>query len=490
MGKNKSIKFRLLLILVILSSVFLAGNWVSNNANNDIRHEYNLYLDKNTKLSTLPVLINELATNFDILTRNRGKETIAQIRLLNGEVSSILDSIEPTIKNDRESLMYFRALSNMHTYQQEKVKNIILVQQYDSESYKDVVYIKSLYNYMNSSSQSLMMSYQESSSKNYAQAMEEIRKEEVSINSMLVLFGFFSMIFAFMLSKDIFKTLKELSTNAKLLANGEWHMPDIPQIYYKELDHVANAFNKMKEDINIYIMEVNKKAEVELQLQKQSLLTIEKEKLLKESQLLNLQMQMNPHFLFNTLNMVGRTAMLEDNQSTIKLIESISVMLRFNLENEGKMVPLEDELNALQAYIFIQGMRFQERITICLNNEMDMEPFLIPPLSLQPIVENCLIHGLYDIKSGGEVNIRISGKEDAAEITIQDNGKGIDEERLNWILNSEEEEQLPREKKKSIGLANVKKRLELTFNQEDLMQIKSTLNEGTTVHIKLPRKVR
>lgn len=488
--KKKSIKFKLLLILITLSSVHLIGNWVTNNANSNIREEYDQYINENRRLSTLPVLINELAIKFDVLTRTRSDETINQIKLINDEIFSILESIQPAIQGDRESLMHVRVLSNMHRYQQEKAHNIIIDQQNGSESYREVVYIKNLYIYMNRSSQSLMMSYQGSSSKKFETTMEKIRQEEVSVNTILILLGFFSIIFAFMLLMDIFRTLKELSTNAKLLAEENWHLPDIQEIQYKELDHVANAFNKMKEDINTYITEVNEKAEVELQLQKQSLMTIEKEKLLKESQLLNLQMQMNPHFLFNTLNMVGRTAMLEDNQSTIKLIESISVMLRFNLENEGKMVPLRDELNALQAYIFIQGMRFQERITFCLNNEGNMEPFLIPPLSLQPIVENCLIHGLDDTVTGGEVNISISVNEDAAEIIIQDNGKGIDREKVKRILNLESEDQLPKEKKKSIGLGNVKKRLELTFNQEDLMQIHSTLNQGTTVQIKLPRKVR
>lgn len=490
MKKTKSIKFRLILIFVTLSTVLFMGIWTSNNTNKNIRHEYNQYLEKNTSLSMLPVQINELATRFDVMTRNRSEETINQIQLLNEEISSILISVKSEIQNDQNSLMHFRTLSNMHEYQQIKVNGIIIDQKYDSESYEDVIYIKSLYNYMNSSSQSLMMSFQKFSSKEYAEKMEEIRKDEISINLVLIFFGFFSIIIAFMLSRGIFITLRDLSKTAKLLANGDWYIPDIQQNYYKELDHVANAFNKMKEYINIYIKQLNSKAEVELQLQKQRLLTIEKEKLLKESQLLNLQMQMNPHFLFNTLNMIGRTAMLEDNHSTVKLIESVSVMLRFNLENEGKMVPLKDELNALRAYIFIQGMRFQERILISLNNEVNIDSFLIPPLSLQPIVENCLIHGLYDIKSGGEINIKVSVIENAAKITIQDNGKGMDEEKLKYLFCINENEKLSEQKKKSIGLANVKKRLELTFNKENLLHINSTLNKGTTVQINLPKEAR
>jgi sensor histidine kinase YesM len=488
--KTKSIKLRLILLFVTISIVLFTGILVSMYTNNQIRNEYHQYVKKNTDLNTIPLKINEIAVRFDIMIRKKDVETIRQIHLLNDEITSILKDIQPDIQDDRDSLMHARMLVNMHEYQKNKVNELIALKELDSKSYVNVTYIKSLYQSMNSISQLLMMSYLEYSSDQYANSMEDYRKKESTINILIIAFGLFSITFAFILSKDIFLTLKEISRTAKQLADGQWHIPDIKQNEYKELDYVANAFNKMKEYIIHYIKQLNNKAEIERQLHRQKMLTIEKEKLLKESQLLNLQMQMNPHFLFNTLNMVGRTALLEDNETTIKLTESLSVMLRFNLESKGKMVPLTEELKALQAYIYIQEMRFQDRISILLNHETNIDGFFIPPMSLQPIVENCLIHGLSDNRSDGRISIGLTMQEDCAVITIHDNGKGIPPEKLQQLLTPTTNETSMEQKKTSIGLANVAKRLELSFGKENLLQIDSIVNKGTTIKIFLPKVMK
>lgn len=455
-----------------------------------MRVEYNEYVKKNRDLNTIPIKINELATRFDVMTRQKDMDTIQRINTLNSEITTILASIRADIENDKNSVMNFRMLSNMHAYHQVKVKEIIQEQEFDTESYVEVIYIKGLFSYMNRLSQSLMMSYLEYSSDEYANMMAEMKNKQTTINIVLIGLGLFSIAFVSILLRDIFRTLKELSITAKLLADGKWHIPDITAPDYRELSYVAGAFNKMKEYIIIYMNQLKNKAEVERQLQTQKMLTIEKEKLLKESQLLNLQMQMNPHFLFNTLNMIGRTAMLEENEATVKLIESISVMLRFNLESEGKLVPLKEELKALQGYLFIQEMRFQDRLTIQLNTSDSLDGYVIPPMSLQPVVENCLIHGLFDSKSDGKIEIDVQVNKDSAEIFIRDNGIGIPEEKLNQLFLPTNEKKTIEQKKTSIGLANVKKRLELSFGQESLLQVKSTLTEGTEVQIRLPKVIQ
>ncbi len=441
----------------------------------------------NSELNTLPIKINDIATRFDILLRKKDEDTYLQIQALSREISTILDSIEVDIENDNSSLMHYRMLLNMHQYIQEHVEKLSVNQQFTSESYADVKYIKSLFPYMNSLSQLLIMSYLEYSSNEYASIMENIKEKQATINLVLISLGLISILFALMVSRDIFRTLGELSRNAKLLADGEWHIPDIKQNNYQELDYVANAFNKMKEYIIMYMNQLRNKAEIERQLHNQKLLTVEKEKLLKESQLRNLQMQMNPHFLFNTLNMIGRTAMLEDNETTVKLIESISVMLRFNLESEGKLVPLKEELKALHGYLFIQEMRFQDRLSICINETDNIDDFLIPPMSLQPIVENCLIHGLNGSVTEGKIDIDIKVHENYAQIAISDNGKGIGKEKLDKIFLASYEDDVE-QKKNSIGLVNVRKRLELSFGKGNLLQIDSTVNSGTTVQIILPKE--
>jgi len=244
----------------------------------------------------------------------------------------------------------------------------------------------------------------------------------------------------------------------------------------------------MKNNIRNYIKELKEKSELENKLSQKRVENIEKERLLKESQLINLQMQMDPHFLFNTLNTVSRTAMFENAVETQKLIIAVSKIMRYNLDHKGKLVDLKKEIEVLKAYLTIQETRFKEQMDFEINTDGDLSDIKIPPMIIQPIVENSIIHGLADTDSEGKVVLNIKRYKDKVEIVIKDNGVGMDADKLNEILSEKENEKKFKQKNKkreSLGIMNVKKRLELHYGH-NLLFIKSKINQGTEVKIKIP----
>jgi len=192
---------------------------------------------------------------------------------------------------------------------------------------------------------------------------------------------------------------------------------------------------------------------------------------------------MDPHFLFNTLNTVSRTAMFENAAKTQELIIAISKIMRYNLDHKGKMVELNKEIEVLKAYLTIQETRFKEQMNFRIKTEGDLSNFKIPPMIIQPIVENSIIHGLADIESEGKVLIEIDKEEDYLIIKIIDNGIGIEKQKLVDILN--EEHKIESDKRKSLGLLNVIKRLKLHYGK-NLLNINSKVNKGTEVIIRIP----
>lgn len=186
-----------------------------------------------------------------------------------------------------------------------------------------------------------------------------------------------------------------------------------------------------------------------------------------------LQAQIEPHFLFNTLNAILTLSEL-DSDRTSKLVEALSDFLResYNFQNVEALVPLENELRLIQAYLYIQQERFGERIQVVWELEAETD-VLIPSLTIQPLIENALKHGILKRAEGGTIHVRMIDYTTHLEITVADDGVGMDEEQLAKLL------QMEKRHSRSIGLINTHIRLQHHYGQG--LRITSKLHEGTTV---------
>lgn len=193
-----------------------------------------------------------------------------------------------------------------------------------------------------------------------------------------------------------------------------------------------------------------------------------------------LQAQIQPHFLFNTLNTIASLSEI-DTVRMVNLLNEFGNYLRRSFEvNTTKMlVPLEDELDLTRSYLYIEQVRFGDRLQVkwTVDESLHME---VPPLSIQPIVENAVRHGVLKRMNGGTVCICITNQGSYAQIAIIDDGVGIEQEKLQAILSEKSKT------KSSIGIANTDRRLKKLYGKG--LVIKSTPNEGTTVKFQVPMK--
>lgn len=214
-------------------------------------------------------------------------------------------------------------------------------------------------------------------------------------------------------------------------------------------------------------------------------LRAELEKTLQNVELKMLQSQMNPHFLFNTLNAISRLAYVEGAEQTQEVTYSLSRILRYNLRKIGKLVPLEEELEYIHHYLFIQKTRYRDRLRFQSYIDPELERMMIPLLTLQPLIENAIIHGFEP--EGKPMVIRVKGKHTGAAVcfTIEDNGQGIPADRFTEIMAIVRGES--RDHTTGIGLYNIHRRLRYEFGGDyGITDIESELGNGVKITLTLP----
>lgn len=288
------------------------------------------------------------------------------------------------------------------------------------------------------------------------------------------------LLFAHLFSKRITKPINELTQAAHELSLGRFDL-EVEVNSNDEISFLAKMFDKMRININNYLSEIKQKAQLENELQQSKLL-------LQESQLRSLQSQINPHFLYNTLDMLSKKAYIEDAEETSDLLVNVAELLRYNLNKLENSASLFEEVQVLNQYMNIQNTRFIDRLQFHLDIDESCLDVKIPRLTLQPIVENAIIHAIEPVEDGGSIWFRIIEELEHVRIEIEDDGPGMTEEKVQQML------QLKKTKSEGhftgIGISNVVKRLSLFYNNHDVFDIESKVGIGTKVILKIPKTRR
>ncbi|WP_048601377.1 ATP-binding protein [Rubeoparvulum massiliense] len=192
-----------------------------------------------------------------------------------------------------------------------------------------------------------------------------------------------------------------------------------------------------------------------------------------------LQAQIQPHFLFNTLNTIASLSAI-DTSRMVTLLDKFGNYLRgsFDVKNLQRLVPLEHELELVRSYLYIEQERFGERLQVHWEIEDDLV-LEIPPLTIQPLVENAVRHGVLKRPSGGTIWISITTQADGTRIAIKDDGVGMDEEKVQKVLHEKNMSE------RGIGILNTNRRLKRIYGQG--LQIISSPNQGTTIMFMIPK---
>ena len=243
-----------------------------------------------------------------------------------------------------------------------------------------------------------------------------------------------------------------------------------------EVGQLNKSLQKMQQNIKEQIDSLNEKAVMQKALYEEELRNVEMQKSLNATRYAMLQSQINPHFLFNTLNIISRKAMFKDSDEAVRLIKALSELFRHSLIDVSEKVPLEKELEVVQEYLYIQKSRFGPRLTVVFKNDLSQSSdILIPPLIIQPIVENAIVHGIEPMEMGGQLEITVSSDDSHILVRVKDNGLGIDDGILGRLNE-------PGKTGSGIGLYNVKQRMEY-LNGNNSFMVESS-SEGTLVTLK------
>jgi two-component system, sensor histidine kinase YesM len=235
----------------------------------------------------------------------------------------------------------------------------------------------------------------------------------------------------------------------------------------EEVKELSSTFNYMIKDLNKYIDELVK---------------VQREK--RVAEIHALQMQINPHYIFNTLSSIKWLIWQGSNDKSISALDSFISLLRNTISKTDEFITVADEIENIKNYVFINNIRYGDRIKVEYFIMPDCNDYLVPKLILQPFIENSFFHG-FPSDEEGKIQIFIKEQDENMKIEIYDNGVGIEEETLEKV---KEKREAKNEHFSGIGINNVDSRIKLIYGDEYGIEIKSKLDKGTTITIIIPIK--
>lgn len=205
-----------------------------------------------------------------------------------------------------------------------------------------------------------------------------------------------------------------------------------------------------------------------------------------ETELRLLQSQINPHFLYNSLDSIIWMIQSKQNDTALEMVSALAKFFRISLSKGNEIITLDKELQHGESYLKIQNIRFQDRFTYLINKDESLYQYVCPKIILQPIIENAVYHGMKSMSGEGEVIINLSSNNEDIIIEVIDNGEGMSEQQVYDIMHKEV---VSSSHGSGIGVRNVDQRLKVCFGSEYGIEIESEIDEGTTVRIKIPKVV-
>uniref|UniRef100_UPI0006D54CFF sensor histidine kinase n=1 Tax=Paenibacillus dakarensis TaxID=1527293 RepID=UPI0006D54CFF len=300
-----------------------------------------------------------------------------------------------------------------------------------------------------------------------------IASESVSIRNIALILGALSLLSAFLFDRFFVRRMVRSIISAvngmKRVKQGVFFPIPLQQKAEDETDLLIDGFNRMSTQIKELLQQVE---------------TEQGRK--KEAELQALVAQINPHFIYNSLESINSMAVLAGNKDISKMVISLGKLLRISISENQELISLSMELEHVRHYMNIQKFRFEERFDYEIHLPEHLKHYLTQKLIVQPIVENALYHAIEPMQESGMISIRVSESGEDLLIDVADNGPGFDPQTLLKLW-QQEQSQMKKYRENGVGLKNVHERLVLRFGSRYGIMICSSAGYGTTIRIRIPK---
>ncbi|PLR78682.1 two-component sensor histidine kinase [Bacillus sp. V3-13] len=420
-------------------------------------HHPNYYLDKNLAVFSVARLIREPSTNkpLGMIKIDLKQELIEEI-ISNTNTKSnilILDNHNQLIYPNKEDKMIARPFLSkieeikMDNYSKIPIDGIDYMMVYNDSDYSGIKVI--------------MLTPR-------TEILSEVNQLRILL-CLAVLCGIaISFILGFVLSKPLVRSIHTLQKAMAEVEKGNLSKR-VESFSDDEIGQLGKGFNHMVDEIDRLVSEVYRTSLRE-----------------KEAEIRALQSQMNPHFLYNTLESINMLAITNGNLDVSDMVTSLGKLLRYTIDNSAKIVTLQEELSFIHSYITIQQVRMGESLRYREDVDPMLRNVLIPKLMLQPLIENSIVHGIAG-EEAGLIHLKARACNEELQICVSDNGKGVNGHILKKLKESLQNTIATKwEKHNGIALPNVNERIKILYGKQYGINIHSELKNGFSVNMTLP----
>lgn len=276
-----------------------------------------------------------------------------------------------------------------------------------------------------------------------------------------------AMINAF-ISDKISNPIKSLDGSVREIESGNLDVEIVPSGSY-EVEHLGKSIKNMLGRIKVLMSDL-----------------VAEHNAKRKSEFDTLQSQINPHFLYNTLDIIVWMIENENSDKAVSIVTALAKFFRISLSKGKNIITVKDEVEHVRNYLMIQNMRFKNRFEYSIDVDEEVLSYSSLKLMLQPLVENAIYHGMEFMDGDGEIDVKVFKEDDSLYFTITDNGLGMSEDMVEALLSKDF---VPSKKGSGIGVKNVNERIKLYFGNEYGLKVESEPDEGTKITIHLPAVV-
>lgn len=480
-----SIRNKLLVIFMIPTIMLLSINAYINAEINTMIDGISGIYASNTMLNELQISLTQVHHYLETFLDTRDTEAIEGYLRNQQEFSNRLEQLNGRLLDDDSMITQKNIRSISEEYirtadravEAKRGRNVVKYKEYYDDADR-------LFSYINSYIYSLNSRQLQCNSHNYEALFTSLKYSETANLTILCMTSALVTLLVFLLTRGITDPLQRLAEAAEQVANGSLVAEVSGPVTNDEVGIVTAAFNQMVVSLKDNMEQARQRIALESAMKEKQLLM---EAHLKDTQLKYLQSQINPHFLFNTLNACAQLAMLEGADRTYTYVQNVADFYRYNVRKKDGVATLAEEIGLVNNYIYIINVRFSGEIHFIKEIEEGVTDVPMPAMILQPLVENSINHGLRDVEWEKKIWLSVYRENNRICVSVRDNGIGISPEQTQSILNNDLNGNGLQEHTTGVGLRNVIGRLRLFYNRDDVMEITSTgSGMGTEVAVFIP----